>query len=194
VAGLLFDHGDWDSDAFFNLLGAFFYPQLLESVWFALIIWLIFLGFPLVIVIGIFKYRLDDIDVIINRTLVYALLSAILAITFFGSVVLLQSLFATATGQQSPVIIVISTLLIAALFNPLRVRIQNWIDRRFYRRKYDAERVLAQFAQTARDETDLDRLTSELIRVVQETMQPAHVSVWLKGANARAQGRQDARF
>jgi hypothetical protein len=149
---------------------------------------------PVAITMAILRYKLWDIDLIIRRTLVYAVLTGLLALVYVGLVLLLQSAFNLVSDQQSPVVIVISTLVIAALFAPLRQRVQAFIDRRFFRRKYDAERVLAQFAQTARDETDLDRLTSELVRVVQETMQPAHVSVWLKKSNARAQSLQDAKF
>ena len=126
------------------------------------------------------RYRLYDVDLVIRRTLAYTLITAVLLLVYFGSVTLLTSLFSRVTGQQSALAIVISTLLIAALFNPLRRRVQDWIDRRFFRSKYDAQQVLAQFAVVARDETDLDALTAELLRVVQETMQPEHVSIWLR--------------
>ena len=106
--------------------------------------------------------------------------SATLAIIYFGSVILLQQLFNSLMGQQSPLAIVLSTLLIAALFNPLRLRVQNAVDRRFFRQRYDAQQVLAQFAQSVRDETDTENLTTELVRVVQETMQPENISLWLR--------------
>jgi hypothetical protein len=138
------------------------------------------LPFYLAIGIAITRYRLYDIDLFIRKTLAYAILTAALALLYLGLVTLLQSLSASVLGLQSPVIIVLSTLVIAALFNPLRVRIQNVIDRRFYRQKYDAEKALAKFAQAARNETDMECLNEALLEVVQETMEPETVSIWLK--------------
>ncbi len=138
------------------------------------------LAFPVSIAIAIFRYRLYDIDIIIRKTLQYTVVTALLALIYFGSVLLLQRLFSDVTGEQSPLVLVVSTLLIAALFAPLRRRVQDGIDRRFYRKKYDAQQVLAAFARTARDETDMDALLAELERVIQETLQPEGVKVWLK--------------
>ncbi len=135
---------------------------------------------PLSVGVAILRYRLWDIDIIIRKTVTYTIVVALLGVLFFGSVILLQQLFANVTGQRSEWITIISTLAIAALFVPLRKRIQDVIDKRFYRKKYDAQQVLQKFAETVRDETDLDKLTAELVNVVQETMQPRSVSVWLK--------------
>jgi hypothetical protein len=132
--------------------------------------------------VAILRYRLYEIDILINRTLVYGVLTAMLAALYFGGVATTQTIFRTLTGQeqQPQLAIVVSTLAIAALFNPLRRRTQSFIDRRFYRRKYDARRTLEAFSAKLRDETDLDALSDDLVGVVRETMQPAHVSLWLR--------------
>ena len=135
---------------------------------------------PLSISVAVLRSHLFDIDVLINRTLVYGLLTAMLIGLYFGSIVVLQRVFVGLTGEQSTLAVVASTLAIAAVFNPLRGRIQSFIDRRFYRRKYDARKTLEAFSAKLRDETDLDSLSDDLVGVVRDTMQPAHVSLWLR--------------
>jgi hypothetical protein len=137
-------------------------------------------GLPVAAGIAILKYRLYEIDIIINRTLVYGTLTVTLVALYFGGVVVLQRIFVALTGERSTLAVVASTLLIAALFNPLRHRIQVFVDRRFYRSKYDAAKTLEAFSVTLRDETNLKALNDELVGVVRETMQPAHVSLWLR--------------
>jgi len=157
----------------------------IESIgtgWVGLVLIMVgFLAIPAAIGVAVLRYRLYDIDIVINRTLVYGSLTAALALVYFGGVAATQAIFRALTGleEQRQLAIVVSTLVIAALFNPLRRRIQTFIDRRFYRRKYDARKTLEAFSSKLRDETDLEALNDDLVRVVQETMQPAHVSLWL---------------
>jgi hypothetical protein len=138
--------------------------------------------FPVAIAVAIFRYRLYDIDVIINRALVYGTLTVSLVLVYVGGVAATQTVFRLLTGQeqQPQLAVVASTLAIAALFNPLRRRVQGLVDRRFYRRKYDARKTLDDFSIRLRDETDLEQLNADLLSVVKETMQPAHVSLWLR--------------
>jgi hypothetical protein len=137
-------------------------------------------GLPMAIGIAVLRYRLYNIDRIINRTLVYGTLTAMLLALYFGGIVVLQRIFVLLTGEKSTVAVVASTLLIAALFNPLRRRIQSFIDRRFYRKKYDARKTLEAFSTKLKNETDLEALNNDLVGVVRETMQPEHVSLWLR--------------
>jgi len=167
--------------------GIFFgFGQLgpLNAMFFQGAILLLFLAIPLSIGAAILRSRLWNIDVVINRTLVYGPLTVTLAAVYLGGVVSLQTVFRYLTGQGSQLAIVASTLAIAALFNPLRRRVQSFIDRRFYRRKYDAAKTLEAFGAKLRDETDLDSLSGDLVGVVRETVQPAQASLWLRPAHA----------
>jgi hypothetical protein len=174
----------------FEVLVVSLRPRLTSSRWISIldtayegIVMIVMLGFPLTIGIAVFKYRLYDIDILIRRTLVYGALTVLLGSIYFGGVVLLQQIFSGLTGQaDSPLAIVLSTLAIAALFTPLRSRLQAFIDRRFYRQRYDAERTLAAFAAQARDETDLETLSAMLAESVAETMQPTKLSLWLENS------------
>ena len=141
-------------------------------------VWLAFgmLSIPVAIAIAILRYRLFDIDLIIRRSLQYSLLTGLLSLVYFGGVAILSAV----AGQTSPVVIVLTTLLTAALFNPLRNRLQSFIDRRFYRQKYDAEKALAEFAAEARSETDFEQLANHLTGTVQETLQPENISLWMQ--------------
>ena len=143
-----------------------------------------FTAVPIAVGFAVLRYRLYDVDILINRTLVYGSLTATLVALYFGGIVVLQRMFVLLTGQQSTLAVVVSTLVIAALFNPLRRRVQGFVDRRFYRRKYDARKTLETFSLRLRDETDLEALNNDLVGVVRETMQPAHVSLWLRPATA----------
>ena len=138
------------------------------------------IGVPVAVGLAILRYRLYDVDTVINRTLVYAPLTVSLAVVYIGTVILLQYLFRSLTGGSSQLAVVASTLAIAALFNPMRKRIQSFIDRRFYRRKYNAAKVLENFSVRLRDEVELDQLGDDLLSVIHETLQPAHVSLWLR--------------
>jgi len=150
------------------------------------------LAIPISIGIAILRYRLYEIDTLINRTLVYGALTVLLAVVYFGGVTATEAIFRTLTGQeqQPQLAVVVSTLVIAALFNPLRHRLQAFTDRRFYRSKYDAAKTLEAFSAQLRDETDLEALSDDLVGVVRETMQPAHVSLWLRPETAQKGNRQ----
>jgi hypothetical protein len=180
----------WFAYAAAVLLSTFFLGLPLASVigaiggaWAALIPIVIgVLAIPAAVGVAMLRYRLYDIDVVINRTLVYGSLTVMLALVYFGGVTATQAVFTVLTGQeeQPQLAIVVSTLVIAALFTPLRRRIQTFIDRRFYRSKYDARKTLEAFSAQLRNETDLEALSDDLVGVVRETMQPTHVSLWLR--------------
>jgi hypothetical protein len=167
----------------------------LVSIWSVMvsigIISVALLGLPLFTGIAIVRHRLYDVDLLINRTLVYGSVTAVLVAAYVGGVVFLQHVFWTLTGGESQLAIVASTLAIAALFDPLRRRIQAFIDRRFYRKKYDARKTLEGFSAKLRDETDLKALNDELVNVVREIMQPARVSLWLRPETS-SKGEQPA--
>ena len=152
---------------------------------------LIYASIPTAIGFAVLRYRLYDIDIIINRTLVYGSLTVTLVVVYLGGVISLQGLFRAVTGQGSQLAIVATTLAIAAFFNPARRRIQAFIDRRFYRRKYDATKTLQAFSVRLREETDLQTLQNDLVGVVKETMAPAHVSLWLRPGQASETTRAD---
>lgn len=155
-------------------------PGFLDSTLYLSVTLLSWLSLPVIFGLTVLRYRLYDVELLINRAMVYGALSALLALLYFGSVVLLQSLFRLVSGGDSPLVIVLSTLFIAALFTPLRQRVQNLIDRRFYRRQYDARRMVQRFAATARDEVNLQQITGALLQSIDETMQPDGLSIWLK--------------
>ncbi len=152
----------------------------------------VILAVPATIGVAILRYRLYDIDVVINRTLVYASLTATLVVVYFGSVVSLQQLLSPVVGEDNELAVVASTILIAALFGPLRRRVQGFIDRRFYRNKYDARKTLEAFSVKLRGASDLDGLNGELLAVVRETVQPAYASLWLRATRERGAGEREA--
>ena len=157
-----------------------FLPEAVREVVSGLVFAWVLFGIPAAIGIAVLRYRLYDVDLVINRTLVYGALTATLALVYVGTVAGLQRLLSPVVGEDNGLAIVASTLLIAALFGPLRRRVQGFIDRRFYRKKYDARKTLEDFSAKMRDETDLDRLADEMVSVVRETLQPARASLWLR--------------
>jgi hypothetical protein len=170
------------------VVAALFVPLLLPGVASSLLQLLVMPALPMAAGVAILRYRLYDIDRIINRTLVYGALTAILALIYLGSVVVLRGLVFGFTGASSQLVVVASTLAVAALFSPLRRRVQGFIDRRFYRRKYDARKTLEAFSSRLRDETELGVLNDDLLGVVRDTVQPAHVSLWIRPASDISRG------
>jgi len=147
--------------------------QLISVTWF-------FAAIPIAVGFAILRHNLYDIDIIIRRTLIYGALTALLALMYWAGVVGLQALLRPFTGAGNDLAVVATTLLVAAIFLPLRRRVQGFIDRRFFRRKYDAARTIAAFGEYVRDEVEIDKLAGRLVEVVDETMRPAHVSLWLR--------------
>ena len=166
------------------VMASFFLPggqtKVLVNIFGMLVALFLMMSFPISLTISIVRYRLWDIDVVINRAVVYGLLTALLIGVYFGLVLVSQNAFVAITGQESQLAVVISTLAIAALFTPLRRRVQQIVDRRFYRQKYDAERTLTRFADAVRNEVDIDDVQAELLRAVNDTMQPKSVGLWLR--------------
>ncbi|MDP8901334.1 MAG: hypothetical protein M3N33_09390 [Actinomycetota bacterium] len=179
--------------------GLFLAPEALTTeegpLWMSLlqnVVLMSYAGIPVAVGFAVLRYRLYDIDILVNRTLVYVTLTAALALIYVVSVVSLQFAFRALTGQETQLAVVASTLVIAAVFGPLRRRVQAFVDRRFFRKKYDATKTLETFASTLRDETDLRQLNAGLLAVVRETLQPAHASLWLKPARVvSSTGEQD---
>jgi hypothetical protein len=172
----------------FTALDLLLQSALLASLLANTAFFVLMLLIPISIAVAVLRYRLYDIDILINRALVYGSLTATLVVVYVGSIVVLQGLVSALTGQESQLAIVASTLAVAALFNPLRHGVQGFIDRRFYRRKYNATKTLEAFSAKLRDETDLDAVSDDLVQVVRETMQPAHVSLWLRPDPAQKGG------
>ncbi|GAC1349666.1 MAG: hypothetical protein NVSMB27_24920 [Ktedonobacteraceae bacterium] len=187
VLGVTAAVGTYIGLLFISLLSPFFDSTIFGNEVWSLILPVVLLVIPLSIGFSILRYRLYDIDVLINRALVYGTLTVLLALVYVGLVIGLQSLVRLFAGQfsQSPIVIVASTLVIAALFQPLRHRIQAIIDRRFYRRKYDAVKTLEAFSTTLRNEVDLSQLCEHLVTVVKDTMQPSYVSLWLRESGSK---------
>jgi hypothetical protein len=176
-----------------SFLCTFFVFDYLPGIVGGLVFAAVVVGQPVAIGIAVLRYRLYEIDIIINRTLVYGWLTVALVVVYFGGVTTAHALFRALTGQeqQPQLAVVASTLAIAALFNPLRRRTQAFIDKRFYRRKYDAAKTLSAFSARLREETDLGTLTDDLVGVVGDTMQPEHVSLWLRPETASQRARGD---